>query len=49
MLQMNKHRLGKKLLEGANLKAGEVDGKQGVNFLDMLKINKYRLGKISVL
>ena len=49
MLQMNKHRLEKKLLEGAFLKAGDVDGNGKVDFSDMLKINKFRLEKIKEL
>ena len=49
MLSINKHRLGKKLLEGEFLKAGDVNGDGKVDFSDMLKINKFRLGKISSL
>lgn len=46
MLAINKHRLNKKLLEGAYLKAGDIDKNENVDFSDMLKINKFRLGKI---
>lgn len=45
ILQINKHRLGKVLLTGANLKAGNVNGDEKVDISDILKINKYRLGK----
>ena len=49
MLKMNKHRLGKVLLEGAFFKAGDIDENGIVNFSDMLKVNKFRLGKIEQL
>ena len=49
MLVINKHRLGKRMLEGAYKKAGDINGDGLANFTDMLKINKYRLKKIEEL
>ena len=49
MLSINKHRLGKSKLKGAYLKAGDVTGDEKADFKDMLKINKFRLGKITEL
>ena len=49
MLKMNKHRLGKVLLEGAFFKAGDIDENGIVNFSDMLKVNKFRLKKVEQL
>ena len=49
MLAINKHRLNKSKLEGEFLKAADVTGDGKADFNDMLKINKYRLGKIDTL
>ena len=46
ILVINKHRLGKVLLTGVNLKAADVTGDKKADFMDILQINKYRLGKI---
>ncbi len=45
ILQINKHRLNKKKLDGMNLLAGDVNKDGKVDFQDILRINKYRLGK----
>ena len=49
ILKINKHRLGKQVLEGAYLKAGDVTKDGKADFTDILKINKFRLGKIQEL
>ena len=49
ILQVNKHRLKKALLEGAFEKAADVNKDNVVNFDDILQINKFRLKKITTL
>ena len=48
LLAVNKHRLGKVLLEGIYFKAGDVNGDNAINIQDLLQINKARLGKITL-
>jgi len=49
MLKINKHRLNKVKLQGEYLKVGEINGDSKVDFKDMLRINKFRLNKITEL
>lgn len=49
MVIINKHRLNKKTLEGAYLKAADVTEDTKINLTDIIKINKYRLNKITEL
>ena len=49
MIGINKHRLSKKMLNGAFLIGGDVTGDGKLNFKDIVKINKFRLKKINEL
>ena len=49
ILEINKHRLNKALLTNERLLAGNVDNNNKVDIDDILRINKFRLGKINVL
>lgn len=49
IMKINKHRLKKSLLEGAELLAGDVNQDNKADLNDIMRINKYRLGKISQL
>ena len=46
ILIINKHRLDKEKIEGANLVAGDVNEDGKTDFEDILQINKYRLLKV---
>ena len=48
ILLINKHRLGKTLLNGEYLIASDVNSDNKADMKDILKINKYRLGKITI-
>lgn len=49
MIQINKHRLKKTLLEGEYLLAADVTEDEVADFKDLVKINKLRLSKITEL
>ena len=49
ILLINKHRLGKVLLNSPYILAGDVNDDNVVDISDIMKINKYRLGKNSIL